>query len=160
MGAVALADMACDLGDTADECMVCSDMKRDTLFGPCGHVNCCSACAPRVKKCLVCKDPITTRTKVLTFIFIIHSRFIQTICVLFHLFSFVLFITSADWRVRRLLRQESIGVVPSLRPHVRLWWLRRSHEEMRPMSLANRSRHTLCCLLRLKQPGHPFARLS
>jgi hypothetical protein len=66
MGAVALADMACDLGDTADECMVCSDLKRDTLFGPCGHVNCCSACAPRVKKCLVCKDPITTRTKVYT----------------------------------------------------------------------------------------------
>ncbi|XP_046464606.1 E3 ubiquitin-protein ligase MIB1-like [Daphnia pulex] len=64
MGAVALADMACDLGDTADECMVCSDLKRDTLFGPCGHVNCCSACAPRVKKCLVCKDPITTRTKI------------------------------------------------------------------------------------------------
>lgn len=64
MGAVALTEMAGDLSDTADECMVCSDMKRDTLFGPCGHVNCCSACAPRVKKCLVCKEPITTRTKV------------------------------------------------------------------------------------------------
>ena len=161
MGAVALADMACDLGDTADECMVCSDMKRDTLFGPCGHVNCCSACAPRVKKCLVCKDPITTRTKVLVYFhrsFTIHSNDLRFISFVF--FCFVLFITSADWRVRRLLRQESIGVVPSLRPHVRLWWLRRSHEEVRPMSLANRSRHTLCCLLRLKQPGHPFARLS
>ena len=66
MGAVALTEMGGDMSDAADECMVCSDMKRDTLFGPCGHVNCCSACAPRVKKCLVCKEPIATRTKVLS----------------------------------------------------------------------------------------------
>ena len=62
MGASALADIS-DM-DAVEECTVCSDMKRDTLFGPCGHVTCCSVCAPRVKKCLVCKDPITSRTRV------------------------------------------------------------------------------------------------
>lgn len=65
MGAMALNDPSAEMNDAIDECMVCSDMKRDTLFGPCGHVNCCSACAPRVKKCLVCKEPIATRTKVI-----------------------------------------------------------------------------------------------
>ena len=64
MGAVALAEMAGDLTELVEECMVCSDMKRDTLFGPCGHVCCCSVCAPRVKKCLVCKEAISARTKV------------------------------------------------------------------------------------------------
>lgn len=33
---------------TADECLVCSDAKRDTLFRPCGHICCCSVCAARV----------------------------------------------------------------------------------------------------------------
>ena len=64
MGAAALVEMGADITEVVEECMVCSDMKRDTLFGPCGHINCCSVCAPRVKKCLICKEPITTRTKV------------------------------------------------------------------------------------------------
>jgi len=53
-----------ELPEVAEECMVCSDGKRDTLFGACGHVTCCSVCAPRVKKCLLCKDPVTARTKI------------------------------------------------------------------------------------------------
>ncbi|KOB78890.1 E3 ubiquitin-protein ligase MIB1 [Operophtera brumata] len=32
---------------TADECLVCSDAKRDTLFRPCGHICCCNVCAAR-----------------------------------------------------------------------------------------------------------------
>lgn len=44
--------------------MVCSDTKRDTLFGPCGHIATCSLCSPRVKKCLMCKEPVQSRTKV------------------------------------------------------------------------------------------------
>lgn len=44
--------------------MVCSDMKRDTLFGPCGHIATCSLCSPRVKKCLICKEQVQSRTKV------------------------------------------------------------------------------------------------
>lgn len=45
-----------------DECMVCSDSKRDTLFSPCGHVTTCSQCSPRVKKCLLCKQTVQART--------------------------------------------------------------------------------------------------
>ncbi|XP_045061904.1 E3 ubiquitin-protein ligase mib1-like isoform X5 [Coregonus clupeaformis] len=50
--------------ETLEECMVCSDMKRDTLFGPCGHIATCSLCSPRVKKCLICKDQVQSRTKI------------------------------------------------------------------------------------------------
>uniref|UniRef100_A0A4W3I2S1 RING-type E3 ubiquitin transferase n=1 Tax=Callorhinchus milii TaxID=7868 RepID=A0A4W3I2S1_CALMI len=50
--------------ETLEECMVCSDMKRDTLFGPCGHIATCSLCSPRVKKCLICKDHVQSRTKI------------------------------------------------------------------------------------------------
>lgn len=50
--------------ESLEECMVCSDMKRDTLFGPCGHIALCSHCSPRVKKCLMCKEPVQSRTKV------------------------------------------------------------------------------------------------
>lgn len=49
---------------TLDECLVCSDLKRDTLFKPCGHVACCSVCSPRVKKCLVCREPVGGRVKI------------------------------------------------------------------------------------------------
>ncbi|XP_023247906.1 E3 ubiquitin-protein ligase MIB1 isoform X2 [Copidosoma floridanum] len=47
-----------------DECLVCSDAKREVLFGPCGHVTCCNTCAPRVKKCLLCRESVTARTKI------------------------------------------------------------------------------------------------
>ncbi|KTF71904.1 hypothetical protein cypCar_00027537, partial [Cyprinus carpio] len=50
--------------ETLEECMVCSDMKRDTLFGPCGHISTCSLCSPRVKKCLICKEQVQSRTKI------------------------------------------------------------------------------------------------
>ncbi|XP_067677818.1 E3 ubiquitin-protein ligase MIB1-like isoform X1 [Haliotis asinina] len=50
--------------ESLEECMVCSDMKRDTLFGPCGHIATCSLCSPRVKKCLMCKEHVQSRTKI------------------------------------------------------------------------------------------------
>ncbi|XP_045135412.1 E3 ubiquitin-protein ligase MIB1-like isoform X2 [Portunus trituberculatus] len=50
--------------ESLEECMVCSDTKRDTLFGPCGHIATCSICSPRVKKCLMCKEPVQSRTKI------------------------------------------------------------------------------------------------
>lgn len=49
---------------TWEECLVCSDAKRDTLFKPCDHVACCNACAHRVKKCLICRNAVTSRVKV------------------------------------------------------------------------------------------------
>ena len=33
-------------------------------LGPCGHIATCSLCSPRVKKCLMCKEPVQSRTKV------------------------------------------------------------------------------------------------
>ena len=45
---------------------MCSDNDRDTVFGPCGHIATCSICASRVKKCLLCKEPVLTRNKVCT----------------------------------------------------------------------------------------------
>lgn len=60
--ATILADV--DENEGLDECMVCSDMKRDMLFGPCGHVATCSLCSPRVKKCLMCKETVQSRTKI------------------------------------------------------------------------------------------------
>ncbi len=47
-----------------DECMVCSDQKREMLFLPCGHIVVCRACAARVKKCLLCKEYVDHRVKV------------------------------------------------------------------------------------------------
>lgn len=62
--------------ETLEECMVCSDMKRDTLFGPCGHIATCSLCSPRVKKCLICKEQVQSRTKVIYF-YIIFCHFMM-----------------------------------------------------------------------------------
>lgn len=60
--------------ESLEECMVCSDMKRDTLFGPCGHIATCSLCSPRVKKCLICKDQVQSRTKVSEVLLLIPPR--------------------------------------------------------------------------------------
>ena len=48
----------------ADECLVCSDNKRDVLFQPCGHVCACANCADRVKKCLICRREVLGYTEV------------------------------------------------------------------------------------------------
>jgi len=47
-----------------DECMVCSDQKRNVLFTPCGHITVCSGCSVRVKKCLLCKEFVDDRRPV------------------------------------------------------------------------------------------------
>lgn len=47
-----------------DECVVCSEQKRDTVFKPCGHVCCCDNCSMRVKKCLICRETVSSREKV------------------------------------------------------------------------------------------------
>lgn len=68
---------------TLDECLVCSDAKRDMLFQPCGHVTCCAACAPRVKKCLICRESVVNRIRVS-----VLSRSVLSFCV----HSFFLFV--------------------------------------------------------------------
>ncbi|CAK1549998.1 unnamed protein product [Leptosia nina] len=62
--APAITETAPKHDPTTDECLVCSDAKRDTLFRPCGHICCCNVCASRVKKCLECRAPVTSRARV------------------------------------------------------------------------------------------------
>lgn len=47
-----------------DECLLCSERKRDTVFKPCGHVCCCEVCTPRVNKCLICRQLVGSREKI------------------------------------------------------------------------------------------------
>lgn len=49
---------------TTEECLVCSDAKRDIIFRPCGHICCCNVCAARVKKCLICREAVSSRRRV------------------------------------------------------------------------------------------------
>lgn len=49
LAAESVPDLTVSSDPTADECLVCSDAKRDTLFRPCGHICCCNVCAARVK---------------------------------------------------------------------------------------------------------------
>lgn len=48
----------------AEECLLCSEQKRDTVFKPCGHVVACEACGSRIKKCLICRETVSSREKV------------------------------------------------------------------------------------------------
>jgi len=67
--------------ESFEDCMVCSDTKRDTLFGPCGHVATCSLCSPRVKKCLLCKEPVQSRTKVCSRSVVITPAYCSLMCL-------------------------------------------------------------------------------
>jgi hypothetical protein len=54
-----------DSSDIHDECLLCSEQKRDTVFKPCGHVVSCEACGSRIKKCLICREAVSSREKVI-----------------------------------------------------------------------------------------------
>ncbi|ODN04186.1 E3 ubiquitin-protein ligase mib1, partial [Orchesella cincta] len=53
-----------DPSETGDECMVCSDGPREVVFGPCGHCVTCEHCGSRVKKCLLCRSQVVSRSKI------------------------------------------------------------------------------------------------
>nr|XP_009862485.1 E3 ubiquitin-protein ligase MIB1 [Ciona intestinalis] len=44
-----------------NECMICSDSPRDTILEPCGHSLACASCSDRIKKCLLCKETVTSK---------------------------------------------------------------------------------------------------
>lgn len=48
----------------SDECMLCSEQKRDTVFKPCGHVVSCEPCGALIKKCLICREAVSSREKI------------------------------------------------------------------------------------------------
>ena len=60
----------CDLQMTTEsseepvitECLICSEMVTPIEFKPCGHRNVCTDCGHRMKKCLVCKTTIDSRS--------------------------------------------------------------------------------------------------
>lgn len=39
-------------------CKICMDKEVGVLFLPCGHVLACTACAPALKDCPMCREPI------------------------------------------------------------------------------------------------------
>lgn len=59
-----MTEMSPDEQANLDECLVCSDQKRDILFVPCGHITVCHTCSQRVKKCLLCREFVDDRRKV------------------------------------------------------------------------------------------------
>ncbi|UJR29788.1 hypothetical protein I4U23_017334 [Adineta vaga] len=50
--------------ESSIECLICSDNKREIIFHPCLHIVTCQSCAKRMKKCLLCKENIQTKTKI------------------------------------------------------------------------------------------------
>lgn len=50
--------------ESLDECMICSDNKREVLFKPCNHISACKQCSSRCKKCLICKEQIQERVEI------------------------------------------------------------------------------------------------
>ena len=39
-------------------CRICMDNESGVLFLPCGHLICCTQCAPALKDCPLCRKPI------------------------------------------------------------------------------------------------------
>lgn len=56
-----------ETGDGNEDCIVCSDNPRELVFHPCNHAVCCEPCGSRVKKCLICRAPVGSRSKVNSF---------------------------------------------------------------------------------------------
>lgn len=60
---------------TAKDCLMCTEVPSDVVFGPCGHMICCEPCATRIlrgegverlfeaAKCPMCKEEIIMATK-------------------------------------------------------------------------------------------------
>lgn len=52
-----------DYDEDENECVVCAGAQKDTVFAPCGHYNCCAACANTIfrstRKCPVCRGALS-----------------------------------------------------------------------------------------------------
>ena len=44
-------------------CKVCMDAEVSMVFIPCGHLICCVVCAPSLKDCPMCRQPIQRSVK-------------------------------------------------------------------------------------------------
>merc|ERR1712129_611011 len=45
-------------------CIVCSVEEVGMVFSPCGHVTCCTTCAPRVASCPTCRAKVASISRV------------------------------------------------------------------------------------------------
>lgn len=43
-----------------DECIICLDSHKDSVFIPCGHYCCCFECAEQCKDCPLCRGKFTS----------------------------------------------------------------------------------------------------
>ncbi|XP_053389940.1 baculoviral IAP repeat-containing protein 7-like [Mercenaria mercenaria] len=44
-------------------CKICMDKESNVVFIPCGHMVSCETCAPHIRKCAICRQPIKGRVK-------------------------------------------------------------------------------------------------
>lgn len=49
---------------SSDSCVVCLDARQCVVFLPCKHLACCSACAPSMTTCPICRATITERMNI------------------------------------------------------------------------------------------------
>jgi hypothetical protein len=50
-----------DVNEEDDECPICMDAKKDTVFIPCGHYTTCGSCASRLNTCPICRARVEER---------------------------------------------------------------------------------------------------
>lgn len=41
-----------------EECLICYDAAKETVFNPCGHFYTCHACSTQCKTCPICRHPV------------------------------------------------------------------------------------------------------
>ena len=51
-------EMSKDQAGDDGGCVVCMDNPVQTVFLECGHVSCCKECAPKLKRCPICRSVI------------------------------------------------------------------------------------------------------
>jgi hypothetical protein len=62
-GTVPIKVKVFDVNEQEEECSICMDAKKDTVFIQCGHFCSCSSCATKLDKCPICRSHITERVK-------------------------------------------------------------------------------------------------
>jgi hypothetical protein len=50
--------------DDKTNCVVCLERARNIAFAPCGHVVCCATCTAELKQCPICRQQITSSSKI------------------------------------------------------------------------------------------------
>lgn len=46
--------------DNVEDCIICMEEPKSTIFAPCGHFYSCQDCSKRIKQCPICRSHITS----------------------------------------------------------------------------------------------------